>query len=154
VNRLQKITLNDKTGDLSLAGDWIRALHDERIVRERAGFLFKASFDGDHLLLAVVPCLIHGERSYHYDQHLRIEDAFTLLGEVNATGVFTILFKPEKATLSAEDAQRTIETYRRFADFMLAAGYTGEGDLDEVTQDVLATLGLSPAPRTLAGLLE
>jgi len=146
---ISKVTLNEKAGD---ASGWIRALNDERIVREKAGFLFKAGFDGDHLMLAVLPTMINGERSYHYNQHLEKEDAFTLLGDVNAEGVFTILFKPESREQVEADSEKYIELFRRFAAFLVESGYTGDGALDEVTQGVLKSLGLSPVPQTLVEL--
>jgi len=149
---ISKITLNGKTGDASIAAGWIRALNDERIVREKAGFLFKAGFDGDHLMLAVLPTLINGERSFHYNQHLDKEDIFTLIGDINAEGVFTILFNPESREQVESDSAKYIELFRQLAAFLIENGYTGEGVLDSVTQDVLKRLGLSPAPQTLAEL--
>ncbi len=146
---ISKVTLNGKT---DVAAGWIRALNDERIVQEKAGFLFKASFDGDHLMLAVAPTLINGERSWHYNMHLEKEDAFTLIGDVNAQGVFTILFKPESREQVAAQAGEYIVLFRRFAAFLIEGGYTGNGVLDEVTQGVLESLGLSPFPKTLAEL--
>jgi len=151
---ISKVTLNGKTGDASGASEWIQALNDEYIVQEKAGFLFKASFDGDHLMLAVAPTLINGERSYHYNQHLEKEDAFTLIGTVNAQGVFCILFSPESREQVAAQADEYIVLFRRLAAFLIEGGYTGDGILDEVTQGVLKKLGLSPAPKTLAGLVK
>ena len=147
-----KITFNSATGAATLITPWIRALNNPRIVTEKAGFIFKAGFDGDHLMLAVAPTMINGERSYHYNQHLKKEDAFTLLGDVNAQGVFTILFKPENPEQIAADSKKYIVLFRRFAAFLIESGYTGDGALDEVTQGVLQELGLSPAPQTLADL--
>ncbi len=146
---IKKVTLNGKRGG---AANWIRALNDPNLVREKAGFLFKASFDGDHLMLAAAPCLINGERTMHYNMHLKKEDAFTLVGDVNAQGVFTILFKPESREQVAADAEKYIGRFQRFAAFLLQNGYIGDGLLDEVTQDLLKELGLSPAPETLADL--
>ena len=151
LSAFSKITLNGKNGG---ATNWIHALNDARIVQEKAGFLFKATFDGDHLMLAVAPTLIQGERSYHYNMHLKKEDSFTLLGDVDAQGVFTILFNPESRAQIQTDAEKYIELFRRFAAFLVDNGYTGNGRLDEVTQRLLKNLGLSPAPETLAGLVK
>jgi hypothetical protein len=151
-NAVTRVTFNRNSGDASAAREWIRALNDPRIVQEKAGFLFKVSFDDNHLMLAAAPCLINGERSYHYNQHLEKEDAFTLIGDVNAQGVFTILFNPESREQIAADSEKYIELFRRFAAFLFESGYTGDGPLDEVTQDVLKQLDLSPAPASLAEL--
>lgn len=103
-------------------------------------------------MLAVAPCLINGERTMHYNLHLKKEDAFTLIGDVNAQGVFTILFKPESREQAQKDAEKYAELFRRFAAFLIENGYTGDGALDEVTQGLLESLGLSTPPRTLANL--
>jgi hypothetical protein len=147
-----KVTFNGQAGGRSAASAWIGALNSPRIVREKAGFLFKASLDGDHLMLAAVPCLINGARSHHYEQQLEKEDAFTLLGTVSAGGVFTILVKPANAEQIMTHAFGFIEVYRRFATFLLEQGYVGEGVLDEVTQGVLQDFGLSHPPSTLSEL--
>ncbi|VGO22192.1 hypothetical protein [Pontiella sulfatireligans] len=149
---VSKVTLNGKIGGSSIAAAWIRALNDPGIVREKAGFLFKASLDGDHLMLAAVPCLINGARSHHYDQHLEKEDAFTLLGAVNAGGVFTIMVKPDSNEQITAHAAEFIDVYRQFAALLLNQGYAGEGLLDEVTQGVLQAFGLNPLPSTLSEL--
>jgi hypothetical protein len=145
-----RVTLNGKSGDASVVQEWVGALNDPRIVREKAGFLFKVLLDGDHLMLAATPCLINGERLHHYDQELGIDSAYTLLGDVNASGIFTILFKPENRNLSDEQKTRYLKTFRQFAKLLLAQGYTGEGILSDVTRTVLQEIGTSPAPRVLA----
>jgi hypothetical protein len=147
-----RITFNGKRSGLSVATEWIRALNDPRVLQEKAGFLFKASFDGDCLMLAVAPTLINGERSYHYNLRLEKEDAFTLIGDVNAQGVFTILFKPESRAAVSQHATEYIGRFRSLAAFLKTTGYTGAGRLDEVTQDILRTLGLSPVPESLSDL--
>lgn len=147
-----RITLNGKTGDPSAAAEWIRALNNEKILIEKSGFVFKASFDGGHLMLEVAPVMINGQRNYHFNMHLAKEDAFTLIGDVNAQGVFNILFKPESREQIAAQAGEFIAVFRRFAAFLRDSGYRGDGPLDEVTRGVLKSLGLRPPPSSLAEL--
>lgn len=147
---ISTVSLNGKTGDASIARGLIAALNDERIVREKAGFLLKASFAENHLMLAAQPALIHGERTMHYNMHLEVEDSFTLIGGLNAAGVFTLLFKPDSMEQFTAEAPRFIEVCRRFAAFLLENGYTGDGQLDSVTQGFLKKAGLSPVPQVLA----
>jgi hypothetical protein len=148
-----KVTLNGAAGGLSVAKGWIKALNSRRILTEKAGYLFKASQDEDHLMLAVAPCLINGERSWHYAMQLEKEDTLTLIGEVNAQGVFTILFKPESREQLAAQTDEYVAHFRRFARFFADAGYRGEGGLDGVTQDLLRRLGIDPPPKTLTELI-
>jgi hypothetical protein len=147
------VTFNGKHGGLSVAAEWIRALNDARLTVEKGGFLFKAAFEVDHLMLVAVPALIHGDRSYHYNLLMEKEDAFTLIGDVNAQGVFTILFKPESCKAVTQYAAEYIGRFRKFAAFLNDAGYSGEGRLDEVTRGLLKDIGLSPAPEILADFL-
>jgi hypothetical protein len=151
---VSKLTFNGKTGNPSLAAPWVHALNQPQIVQEKAGFLFKASFEDTHLMLAVSPCIINGARAHHYDQHLDKEDAFTLIGFVGAQGVFTILIKPDSRTQAIKQSAEYIKVYRGFAKFLLESGYNGEGLLDEVTQGLLAKFDLNPAPQTLQELSE
>jgi hypothetical protein len=149
-----RVTFNGKRGGLSVARPWINALNDARLTTEKGGFLFKVSFDGDHIMLAAVPTLICNERSYHYNLRLDREDLFTLFGDVNAHGVFTILFKPESLSQLHQQAETYVELFQRLALFFREAGYCGEGRLDEVTQETLTMLGVVPPPDRLDALLQ
>ncbi|MBM4153083.1 MAG: hypothetical protein FJ220_06145 [Kiritimatiellaceae bacterium] len=151
---IRTLTLNGKWGKVSLADGWIAALNDARLTVEKGGFLFKVAFDGDHLMLAVAPTLIGDTRSYHYDLHLEKEDAFTLIGDVNAQGVFTLLFKPDRMETVRQCAADYVERYRRFAAFLIDAGYSGQGRLSDVTQCVLMDIGLMPPPGCLNDLMR
>jgi len=71
---------------------------------------------------------------------------------VDAKGVFTIAFKASSLKLGDDEKSRYLAVYRAFARLLLDQGYAGEGILDDVTQCVLAEIGRSPAPCTLAEL--
>lgn len=151
---ISKITFNGRRGGLSVAAEWIRALNDARLTAEKGGFLFKVSLDGDRLLLCALPAFIGDTRSYHYTMHLDKEDAFTLIGDVSAQGVFSILFKPESREAAVRQSAEYIERFRKFAAFLNDAGYCGAGRLDEVTQGVLKSLGVAHPPETLDALRQ
>ncbi len=154
VMSIAKVTFNGVDGRCTVARPWIQALNDAKLVLEKAGFLFKAGLTGDRMLLAVEPCLIQGERRYHFNMHLAHEDAYTLIGSVNAQGEFTILFKPESPELSPGQCARYREVIGTFAAFLLDGGYTGEGLLDEVTQALLGAVGFDPVPDRLSGIRD
>ncbi len=149
-----KVIFNGIKGGVAVVKPWISALNDEALVLEKAGFLFKAGVDGDRLLLAVEPCLIQGERRYHFNMHLAHEDAYTLIGSVNAQGEFTILFRPESRELSADQCARYRQVIGTVAELLLGGGYAGEGLLDEVTQSLLGAVGFDPVPSRLSGVRE
>jgi hypothetical protein len=149
---VENIILNGVAGGRAVAKPWIQALNDAKLVLEKAGFLFKAGLDGGRMLLAVEPCLIQGERRYHFNMHLAHQDAYTLIGAVNAMGEFSILFKPECRDLQPDQCARYREVFGAFAELLLDGGYCGTGILDEVTQSLLGEVGFDPVPNRLAGL--
>lgn len=149
---IEEVIFNGIKGGDSVAKPWISALNDEALVLEKAGFLFKAGVHGDRLLLAVEPCLIQGERCYHFNMNLAHEDSYTLIGAVNAKGEFTILFRPESRELNAGQCARYRQVIAAVAELLLGGGYVGEGLLDEVTQSLLRTVGFDPVPERLAGV--
>ncbi len=150
---IRKVSLNGMAGRPDVIVPWIQALNNRDVVLEKAGFIFKAGLaDGGHFMLAVEPCLIHGERRYHYNMHLADKEALTLVGNVDAQGEFTIAFKAPSLQMTAEQKSQYLALYREFARLLLEQGYAGEGTLNDITQCVLAEIGRSPAPRTLAEL--
>jgi len=150
--RIVRVTLNGRTGGLSSAAGWIQALNNPVLVREKGGFLFKASFNGDHLILEAAPALIQGARSYHYNMLPGLDDAFMLIGSVDAQGGFLILVKPPDEGFLNGHADQYAAVFRAFAIFLEEAGYSGAGHLDEITQGVLRKLGMAPPPQTLREL--
>jgi hypothetical protein len=149
---VSKVTCNGITGDITVLHPWAQALNNPDIVTEKAGFIFIAGQTDSHYMLAVDPCLIHGERRYHYNLRLPDEDAITLSGNVDAQGVFMIVFKPKSPKLTDEDKQHYIMLYRNLAHLLLKAGYTQAGTLDEITQCILMEIGLETPATCLQDL--
>ena len=57
------------------------------------GILLKAGVSDSTLYLGILPNYHEGERGYHHDIHLPIENEFTLIGGITAQRELTILFK-------------------------------------------------------------
>jgi len=53
-----------------------------------------------------------GARRYHYNMHLADEDVPTLVGNVNAKGVFTMAFKAPSLKLTDEQKTQYLAVYR------------------------------------------
>lgn len=152
-SHVREVTLNGKTGKPALAGSFIGALSDERIITEKGGFLFKVLAAGRRLVLGVTPYFIDGGRTYHYDTRLPGENEFTLIGSVTSGGIFEILFRPLSKELSHEDIRKYVDTYVIFARFLLENGYSGKGMLETSTIKMLREAKLfKPVPEDLAGL--
>ena len=146
---IRNIIFNGTSGTPALIRPWVNALNDPRIVTEKAGFLFKALLYNDHIELAAQPCLINGERLYHYNLLLSTDDPCILIGDVNAAGIFTVLFKPNKGGLTDDQKKRCRNGLKTLAELLLLQGYKGEGLLCDVTRMVLPEIGLSPTLQTL-----
>lgn len=56
------------------------------------GILFKAGVSGSTFCLGILPNYHEGERGYHYNIHLPVENEFTLIGGITAQRELTILF--------------------------------------------------------------
>jgi hypothetical protein len=149
---IKHVIFNGAKGGLSAASAWIDALNNAKLTEEKGGFLFKAAFDGDVLALEVVPAIMGNERSYHYNLHPKNEDGLTLIGDVTVQGAFTILVKPDDPAKALDIAHEYLDRYRRLAEFFIDAGYSGEGRLDRVTQQVLREFGIENPPKTLKEL--
>jgi hypothetical protein len=56
------------------------------------GILFKAGISDSTLYLGILPNYHEGERGYHYNIHLQVENEFTLIGGITAKRELTLLF--------------------------------------------------------------
>lgn len=153
-----RVTLNGDSGKPGTVRSLIRALNDSRILTEKGGFLFKTRLDaGDptHLLLGITPCLLDGQRTYHYDTRLPGEDAFTITGSVTPGLVFELLFNPPAAVLT--DRQRFLfaRLFVVFARFLLERGLRPGATLGIVTRQLIREAGLlQPPPEDLPALAD
>jgi hypothetical protein len=97
------------------------------------GILFKAGISDSTFYLGILPNYHEGERSYHYDIHLPVENEFTLIGGITGKRELTILF-----ICTDIDDEKKVE-YRRAYRFLAriidqCAGYNTV-TLDWVTVD-------------------
>ena len=88
-------------------------------LQRNGGLLFQALLEPPGFHFGMLPAYIEGERGYHYDIHLKVRDACTLIGTVSPARELTLLFKvPEP-----DDAQRRKlhATYQAVARLLLDA---------------------------------
>ncbi len=146
------VSLNGVAGDITILGDWVRALMNPAVLREKGGYLFKASFADRQAFFAVAPYVLDGQRSYHFAMQIEQDDAHTLIGVVDANGAFGFTFKPDQPEITTAYRLSCLATCRRFARVLIDAGYRGDGVLDDVTKGQLAGWGGHSAPDSLAAL--
>jgi hypothetical protein len=147
--------LNGKRATGKALRQMARALADRKLLGERGGFLLKATLKDEGAWLSVVPCILNGARTYHYDMKLAEETAYTLIGAVNANGVFTLFFQPGPAGLGEDARGEYLKAYSRLAALLFDNGYDGEARLDWSTRRLLEESEVArPAPESLAALIH
>ena len=131
----------------------VGALCDPIVLRRRGGFLFKSWTEGKTLYLGIIPAFTNGERGYHYSISLAGEDAFILVGTIDVQGAFTILFKPREPDIQPIARRVYADAYVSLARVLLQFGYSGRGELDQVTRSLLESARLfTTDPEDLAAL--
>ena len=124
----------------------VKSLCDARIIREKGGFLFKSSFQDGHFHIGLLPYILEGERTYHYDISLSEECTYKLTGFINSNMTMTIL--PDVAdsgqvTFSEQDKDNYIEQYIKLSEFLTEHGFNSEFPFDPVTMQALQDIGLA-----------
>ncbi|NQT59460.1 MAG: hypothetical protein HQ557_10820 [Bacteroidetes bacterium] len=88
-----RLVLNRKPitpGDLQ---ERLTAIFSPGSLTVTGGILLKAGLSDNTFFLGILPNYNAGERGYHYDIHLPVENEFTLIGGITAQRELTILFK-------------------------------------------------------------
>ncbi|MBI9105702.1 MAG: hypothetical protein JEZ04_03100 [Spirochaetales bacterium] len=154
-NQLKKLYLNGKKAGGKSSRELISALNNRKIRTEKGGYLFKAGSDHKNLYLAVIPCIIDGERTHHYDIVLPESIEYFLTGSITPEGVFTILFIPKQKPLSREMKRSYHSAYIDLALGLLCRGLDEPGELDGVSRMMLVeTEVMTTAPDSLLEMLN
>ncbi|MBN2653227.1 MAG: hypothetical protein JXR63_12680 [Spirochaetales bacterium] len=106
------------------------------------GALFKYRYDGNHHF-SFVPCIVDGERGYHYNLKLRGDDWGSIIGTINANGEIQLIVKPPILPLTEDVLALYKVQFREFSNFFLKNGYSGEGKLTEITTNLLIQADLT-----------
>ena len=134
----------------------IKGLNDNKIRTEKGGYLFKAAMDEKYFYLGIKPAFLEGQRSYHYHIELPRKLEYFLTGSVNPEGIFSILFIPRSPELTGKEQYIYTNLYRAFAHNLLERGLEKPGHLDDVTPQLLLSLGewnTQKIPRSLEEIL-
>ena len=134
---MSRIYINNKKADCNTIKAMIEAISNKTILTEKGGFLLKVTVLTDYIYIGIIPNFINGERTYHYDIEIGIENEFTLIGAINHQQIFTLLFKPINPILTSKAKEQYYTVYREFADFLFTNGYNNTGELDWITQKIL-----------------
>lgn len=117
------------------------ALLTAEALRMNGGYLFKAGFMDTCFQLGIIPGYRCGERGYHYNIRLAVEDAFTFIGGIKADYEINCIFASREILQEHLDIYR--RNYRRLAEVFTEC--TGESlPLDWVTRRLMRDYNIFP----------
>ena len=125
----------------------VRALSDPAIAAEKGGYLFKSHIDGNTLRIGILPCIVNGMRSYHYNIDIE-RTRYVLIGTINPNGTATVLFRLNREEAKKKRAADALEYRRQFAGLamsLVSRGFPPDFALDSITIDALREAGISDA---------
>jgi len=127
---------------------FIHAISNPVKLQLAGGYLFKSCVSDRILHIGIVPAISEGERLHHYD--IGVPNVKSLIGTISNTGNLSILFRADKPDLDETARKKWRLSYIAFAEFLVASGYTGKGDLDWISKEIIAESGIfDPIPQTL-----
>jgi hypothetical protein len=146
MGNIQEIVTNGKRASEEELRTLVSALSDRNIITEKGGFIFKSRIDGEKFNFGVLPYVIEGERTHHYDIDIG-GSKFNLIGFINSNLSMTILIKLDfedcKKGLSEEDKKLFVRQYSALAEFLLKYGFPTNFKLDQISGDLLVEAGLA-----------
>lgn len=133
----------------------VTAMGDANIIAVKGGYIFNVSFQDATMVLGVMPYLIHGQRTRHYDIKMP-EDRYMLVGFINSNGTLDLMFKVSRAEyragLSDETKQHYADRCITFATIMLEYGLPEHCIINPITVAIMAEIELILANSTLHAL--
>jgi len=142
-----KIILNRQPVSDSEIKKIITSLSDPAVIQTKGGFLLKSYLDGTTLYLEILPYMINGERTYHYNMHLPESAEFGLSGFINSNKSITLLpivsgdFAKEGFT--EKQKKGFLNQIIQLCHYCIKWGFDDNFAVDFVTGQILTQLGVS-----------
>lgn len=153
MNLLFPLILNGKKPGKAEVKQFVNALSDPKILNSTGGYLFKTCLADGELHIGIAPAISEGERLHHYD--IKVPDSEHLIGGVSATGEISLLFRADKTELNDIGRAQWKLIFCSFAAGLLDRGYTGKGQLDWITRQIIQESEIfKPVPETLKDIDE
>lgn len=134
-----------------------KSIRDKKILKLKGGYLFKSTINESQFHLGILPVMIEGERTHHYDIKLDYENEYIFSGFFNLDGTLGILFTPpgKKEDISDNFKSKLKETYIATAETLISHGFPEETKLDWISQKALEEIGIyDPIPSDLKSLIS
>ena len=152
---MHKIHLNREILNQKEIKKIFKSIQNKKILKQKGGYLFNSSIRDSDFYIGIIPVLIEGERSHHYDIKLEYEDLYKLTGFFNVDGTIGMLFTPsdKNGIINSEFKKRLRNCYIKTAGLLVQYGFPEQTGFDWITQKILAEIGIfEPVPQTLGHL--
>lgn len=146
------IYINNEKKTHRETGKILKSVQDIKILKFRGGFLFKSSINEHEFHLGIVPVMIEGERTHHYDIKLDYEDDYIFSGFFNVDGTLGMLFTPpgKKEDITDDFKAGLKKAYAETVNVLVESGLSKEIKLDWISIKMLEEAGLfQPVPQKL-----
>lgn len=151
-----KIYLNNELQSPKSINKIFKSIQNRKILKTRAGFLFKSSINDQNFHIGIRPVIMEGERSHHYDIRLDFENEYVFSGFFNVDGTIGILFTPpgKKEEISSEFKKNLKIVYKNTALILIENGFSENMKLDWISQKIADEIGIfDTSPVKLSDLL-
>ena len=147
------LIFNGEAAKPIITSKMVHAFYDYNILKSCGGYVFTYRIDKGTAYIGVMPSIIDGQRSNHYDLKAGPETKVFLTGGINTNGEISLLFKISKTELTMEIKSELRELYIKLADLLIKNGYEGPGALDWITRKIIEESELFlPIPSTIFDL--
>jgi len=153
MNEALTLILNGETAGSKTIAQMVQAFCSPDILRSCGGYIITFRAHDNTAYMGVMPSILGGQRSNHYDLKAGPETNVFLTGGINADGEISLLFNISKAELTADTESELRGLYFRFADLLTQNGYEGPGTLDWISRKIMQESEIfSPIPLTIFDL--
>jgi hypothetical protein len=128
------------------------SIQDNKVLKSKGGFLFKSSVNRDEFHLGIIPVIIDGQRTHHYDIKLNYEDIYIFSGFFNSDGTLGILFTPpgKKENITIGFKTELKSAYSKTLSLLVDNGISDKMELDWISRKMIEEIGIfDPIPRYL-----
>jgi hypothetical protein len=147
------LIINGEAAKPIIISKMVHAFNDYKILKSCGGYILTFRIDKNTAYIGVMPSIIAGQRSNHYDLKAGPETKIFLTGGINANGEISLLFKISKTELTEEIKSELRELYINLAVLLIKNGYKGPGTFDWITRKIIEESELfSPIPPTIFNL--
>ena len=148
------LIINDEVMESKQILLMIKAFYNSNILKSCGGYILTYRIYKNTAYIGVMPSIINGQRSNHYDLKAGPETKAFLTGGINSNGEISLLFKISKTELTDEIKSDLKNLYISLANLFIKNKYKGSGSFDWITRKMIEESELFfPIPFTIFDLI-